>query len=78
VSLDDRLRRLTAAVFGIGADVITDASSPASIEAWDSVRHIQLVLALEGEFGVAFDPDEIPALTSVGAIRSRLERAGVR
>lgn len=41
--------------------------------AWDSVRHVDLVFALEAEFGVVFDADEVGELTSLKGIRKVLE-----
>jgi acyl carrier protein len=40
---------------------------------WDSLKHIELVFALEDALGVRFDADEIGELTDVGSI---VERAG--
>lgn len=72
MSIDDRLHRVCSDVFGIPANAIGDGDSPQTVEAWDSVGHLNLVLALEGEFGVQFEAEEIPDLVSVGAIRRRL------
>jgi acyl carrier protein len=43
---------------------------------WDSIRHLQTILALEGEYGVQFDPQRIPELTSVSLLRAELEKEG--
>jgi acyl carrier protein len=59
-------------VFGIDASGLTDADSTQTIGEWDSLNHLNLILALEGEFGVQFEAEEIPELTSVAAIRRRL------
>ncbi|HEX9729008.1 MAG TPA: acyl carrier protein [Gemmatimonadales bacterium] len=69
-----RLHAVIADVFGVREDAVTDDDSPDSIEAWDSATHIQLVFALEAEFGVRFEPQEIADLASVAAIRRRIER----
>ena len=45
------------AVFEVDASMIDDDASMDTIPTWDSVRHMNLVLALEEEFGVSF-PDE--------------------
>jgi acyl carrier protein len=68
----DRLKAVTAAVFGVDADALTDDASPKTIPEWDSVGHLELVLALEAEFGVQFAVDEIATLNSLGVIRQRL------
>lgn len=35
---------------------------------WDSLRHLELVFALEDTFGVRFSAEEIAGLTSVASI----------
>jgi len=76
VSDDARLRGVFAAVFGVDGDALTDETSPNTVAGWDSVNHLHLVLALEGEFEVQFDPGEIAELSSFGRIRERLARGG--
>jgi len=49
---------------GLGAEVETD-SSPASVESWDSVKHLNLMLALEEEYGFQFLPEEMDEAKSV-------------
>jgi acyl carrier protein len=36
-------------------------------ETWDSVAHMQLVLALEEAFGIALDADDVVAMSSYAA-----------
>jgi acyl carrier protein len=69
-----RLHDVMAAVFGIEASEIRPDASSATIAEWDSVRHLQLMLALEDEFGIQFDMDELATLRSVPLIRDRLAR----
>ena len=59
-----------------GADV-TDDTSPKTAPAWDSLRHIELVMMVEAAFGVSFPPAEVTTMTSVGAIRQLLQQKGV-
>ena len=49
------------------ADVTAD-SSPETIESWDSVHHLNLVLALEEEYGFEFSPEEMDQAKSVGSL----------
>ena len=46
------------------------------IDSWDSFRHLQAILAIEGEYGVQFDPQRIAELTTVALIQSELEAKG--
>jgi acyl carrier protein len=66
--LDDRVQRIFADVFGVPVESIHPDSSPETIEAWDSLQHLNLVLALEQEFQVQFTPEEIETLVSPGKI----------
>lgn len=60
----ERLRRVFADVFEIPIERIEPTSSPDTIESWDSLHHLNLVLALEQEFQVQIDPEEIVQLLS--------------
>ena len=70
--LDERLQDVFRAVFGSDLAPLKEEDSPATVKGWDSLNHVHLMLALESEFGVQFDADEIAGLTAVGAIRRRL------
>ena len=72
--MDRRFREVIAAVLGVDSAAITDADSAQTIPHWDSVVHLQLLLALEAEFGVQFSPDEMAQLSTVGLIRQRVLR----
>jgi acyl carrier protein len=72
--LNEEIRKVMAAVFGINTALITDGATPDSIEQWDSLRHMNLVLALEDEFGVRFPEDEIDGLVSFPAIEQSLRK----
>jgi acyl carrier protein len=49
------------------ADVTAD-SSPETVESWDSVQHLNLILAIEEEYGVQFSPEEMDGAKTVGEI----------
>jgi acyl carrier protein len=70
------LRDLVADTLEIGPDEVTPELSVGTVESWDSFRHLQLVLAVEGEYGVQFDPGRIPDLTTVALIQAELEKKG--
>lgn len=70
----ERVRTMCADVFQVAPATINADSSPENLEAWDSVQHLNLVLALEQEFGVPFDPEDIDEMKTVGAISALVER----
>lgn len=55
-------------VLQVEPEEISAESSPESIERWDSLKHMQLILALEDELGIQFPDDAIPELLSFDAI----------
>lgn len=75
--MNARLRRVVADVFGLEPDLVRGHTSIDTVEAWDSLRHLNLVVALEAEFGVAFSPEEIVELVSVDIIALTLKEKGV-
>ena len=62
--ITSRIKNCMASVFGIEEDAINDDASMDNIEAWDSIRHINLIIALEQEFGISFPDEEVALLTS--------------
>ena len=57
--MENRIKNVMAAVFGISIEDINEESSPDSIDNWDSLNLMNLVVSLEEEFDVEFDDDEI-------------------
>ena len=53
-------------IFDVDDLVITDSTNSDEIEDWDSLNHINLVSAIEQEFGVKFTLVELVSLKNVG------------
>lgn len=70
------LRELLADIFEITPEKITPELNMAVVENWDSFRHLQVILAIEGEYGVQFDPQRIPELSSVNLLLEELQKKG--
>lgn len=66
--MKDRVYAVVSKVMEVPVESLTDESSGDTIEAWDSLKHMNLVLALEEEFGVQFAPEQIIELLNVGLI----------
>lgn len=67
-SVHSRVSAIVADLFERPLAEIRPESSPDTIEAWDSLQHLNLVLALEQEFSIQFTPEEIEQLLSVELI----------
>lgn len=71
------LRNILADILEISPEEVTPDLSIGMIDSWDSFRHLQAILAIEGEYGVQFDPQRIPELSSVSLLQTELENKGV-
>ena len=49
-------------------DTITLKSTQSDVAEWDSLRHLSLIVKIEEEFDLDFDPIEIGDMTSVASI----------
>ena len=70
------LRNILSDTFEIQPEEVTPDLNAKMVGTWDSIRHLQAILALEEEYGVQFDPQRIPELTSVSLLRAELEKKG--
>ena len=72
-----RVQALIAETLQIPPESITSTLAFGDIAEWDSMGHMQIMMALETQFGVDIDADSILALTTVPAICAHLEQARV-
>ncbi len=72
---EEKLRSVLEAVFGPEGLRLSDDDGPGTNPSWDSVAHLNLIMTIEAEFGVAFSTAEIPELRTLRKIRARLEQA---
>lgn len=77
-SIEQRIHRIVSELFALPADGVVPESSPQTIEKWDSVGHLNLVIALEQEFRIAFSPEQIEQMTDVREIVGLVAHASRR
>jgi acyl carrier protein len=70
--MKERVFQTVGRVLGMSPQDINEQSSPETVANWDSLKHMNLVLALEEEFGVTFTDDEIMSMLSVELILDTL------
>ena len=76
-TVQDRINNVMSAVFEIPIGQINEDSSLDTIESWDSLKHMNLVIALEEEFDCEFSDFEIVDLLSYKLIMTILNDHGV-
>jgi acyl carrier protein len=71
--MEQRIHQALADVLGLAVEDVNRAMSRTNTAAWDSLKHIEIVMALEAEFGVSFSVEEIEAMASVADIAQTLQ-----
>jgi len=61
-------------VFGDPALVVHDTTTASDVEAWDSLTHINLIVALERRFRIKFTTGEVATLHNVGDLVSLIKK----
>ena len=68
--VEDRLYQTIAVVLGTDPETLSEESAPETLDSWDSLNHLNLVMALESEYEISLSPEdtwlEILELTSSG------------
>lgn len=70
----DQVRGIASDLFGLPVNRIISESSPETIEGWDSIQHLNFVLALEEKFGFQLSPEEMEEMRNVGEAARLVER----
>jgi len=61
----ERIVKVFAEVFSLPAALVAAGVAPDTVKGWDSARHVELVVALEEQFGCFFEPEDVPELISL-------------
>lgn len=70
---EDALRQLMATMLDVPLESIDADASMDTIPNWDSLRHMNLVLALEDEFEISIPDEDAGNITSYKLIKLVLE-----
>ena len=62
----ERLNNVFRDIFDDDSIVVTEETTSNDIEDWDSLEHIKLVVAVEQEFGIKFNMNEVTTMKNVG------------
>ena len=69
-----RAREILAGALEMAPDALPDAAAIGVVEAWDSLAHMRLVLALEEAVGGELESEEIIGIERLADIAEILER----
>ena len=64
----EAVRMIAGDLFEMEPAQIGEDFSPEKDARWDSLKHLGLVTAIEDQYDVAFEPEEIEQMTDIAAI----------
>ena len=59
MEIESRVKNILSNILGVSEDEINKDSSPNTIETWDSMKQIDMVISLEEEFEIEFSNEQI-------------------
>jgi acyl carrier protein len=72
--LEQQVKQLMADILDLDPKSIDVSTAKDSTASWDSLNHINLIVALEQEFQTSFDVNEIESMQSFSNILETLRR----
>ena len=76
-SVRERVYQIVSNVLNVPIEQLSDEAGPDTLPAWDSMSHLNLVLALEWDLGVSLSDEDVTDMLSVGLIHTILAERGI-
>ena len=73
----DKLRNAFVKAFGIESAKFSPDWTPDDVSGWDSLGHLRLVTAIEEQFGIQLEVDDIMEMDRVNKIIEILKKYGI-
>lgn len=73
LNIEDKLKEIMALVFDVEQNAINDDTSPDDLDNWDSIGTINLITALEDEFDIEFEDEDILEMLNFQLIKITIE-----
>lgn len=61
----EAVRQMAADVLGVPPATLEPGSGPDTVETWDSVAHLNLIMAAEERFQISLSPEEMEGIHSL-------------
>ena len=66
--MEKKIKEIIAGVLNVEVNLIDDFASMNTLKNWDSLNHMNIILAIEEDLGVTFDDEQMLKLTSYSLI----------
>ena len=75
--MDQKLKEIIVELFEMKENAITDSLTMKDTDVWDSLKHMELIAAIEDVFEVELSFDEIVAMQTFKEIKQVLSTKGI-
>ena len=72
--MEDKIKMIMARVFEMEIEDFPAEINQSTVNNWDSLRHLNLIIELEEAFDKSFEPEEIGEMTSMGKIIDMIKK----
>jgi acyl carrier protein len=72
--MENKVKNLIAKIFNMDESQLINESSPNTIENWDSLKQMEIIVSIEEEFNIEFDDDEVLEIKDIDSILKIVER----
>jgi acyl carrier protein len=72
--MEIQIKQIMADLLDLDAESVDESTTQDSTPTWDSLNHVNLIIALEQEFEVTFCPEEIEVMISFRDVLETLEK----
>jgi acyl carrier protein len=69
----DIIQQVLSDILGVSKETITEQSSMDTIPQWDSLKHMNIVIAIEEEFDIVIPDNDAANITSFQLIQTVVE-----
>ncbi len=68
MDVQGKVMQVVVNIFQVSPEKISTKTTSDDVEKWDSLNHINMILALEQEFGIRYDEEQVVSMLSVEEI----------
>lgn len=72
--IEQRVKEIFSNLFELNPNEVGSLTHQESVERWDSLQHLNLIISLEEEFGVKITPEEASALVDFNKVCEIISR----
>ena len=68
MNVEEKLKNIFCNLFFLKMEEVHDKLSQGDVNSWDSLQHLNLILAIEEEFGIVISPEEATEMLNFGLV----------